>query len=154
MIPPRITVPNGAPHLNGHATPAAPPAVPTAAPVSQRPAIVRLALLALQGSGERITGPVRVTIRHAQTRVVYDVTADEARVALGPATATGLSALEQAILGALTDAPQTARALARITGYRLNPHFRGGIRSLERREPPLCVRTADGYRRPPRVEGR
>lgn len=120
------------------------------APAEQTPraelarAAVRLmaALVGLCGD------PVEIEVRCNGTRTVVVVSAEEQAAILGPPKVEGLSPLEEAIYAVLTDRPQPAKVLARLAGYRLNPHFRGGLRALQRRAPPLCVKVAEGYRRP------
>jgi hypothetical protein len=57
-----------------------------------------------------------------------------------------LTRLESAILRHVTTTPIPAKQLASRMGRRLNSHFRDALRSLCRTDPPLLIRTPDGYR--------
>lgn len=107
-----------------------------------RARVLRAALDSLRAEAGAVAGPVRVTVECPGSRLVFELSAEECRSLNGPPD--GLSPLEAATLRVLTPEPQTAKALARLAGYRLNSHFRAGLRLLERRG--LAVRTGDGYR--------
>lgn len=118
-----------------------------ALPSSPRASVVRACLLALAAAAGDPAEVVEITIRSNGSTIVYAVTPVEARAVLGPAPVKGLSPVAEAIYRALTPEPQTAKTLARLAGYRVNPHFRGGLRELQRRTPPLCVKVPEGYRK-------
>jgi hypothetical protein len=109
---------------------------------------IRAAIMVIASISGAPAESVEISVSCNGTRVEATVTPDEARAILGPPEVPGLSPVARAVLAVLTDAPQTAKALARLAGYKLNPHFRGGIRELERHTPPLCARRDGGYYRP------
>lgn len=116
-------------------------------PPSPRAELVRAAVHAAAAvAGQAVTALV-VTVAAVGVEVEVRVSAEEVRAVLGPAAVEGLSPVAQAIYRVLTLEPQTAKTLARMAGYHVNPHFRGGLRELRRRDPPLCVQTPEGYRR-------
>jgi len=66
-----------------------------------------------------------------------------------------LTPLERAIFRVATSKPQCAKCLAKLLGRKANSYFQAGLRALSRHDPPLLVRTPDGYRRyPPKGEPR
>ena len=119
---------------------------------SPRAEMVRAALRVFAANAGRPARSLRVTIQADDLEITFTVLPDEAVAFAVPverrAPPAGLGQLPRAIVAALTDEPVSAETLARRAGYRLNSHFRAGIRQLERMTPPLCVRTADGYRAP------
>lgn len=85
--------------------------------------------------------PLTVIVRRGSTRLRFDFSPEELR---GAARHTDLSPMEQALLEAATDRPQSPKTLARLAGYKAES-VRKAITSLVRKR--LLVRTADGYSR-------
>jgi hypothetical protein len=115
----------------------------TTPPRSVRANVVRSALEALASQGTPAQD-IRITIRANGVALVYDVTHAEAVKVLGPVPIPGLSPRAVAILDHLTDTPQTAKTLARLTGYSLNSYFREGLKELVRAG--VCVAEGGHYR--------
>jgi hypothetical protein len=67
----------------------------------------------------------------------------------GPQLA-GLSPVEAAVLAALTTEPQSAKYVARLSGYHLRS-VQAALTALCRRDPPLARRSADGVSLIPRA---
>lgn len=108
-----------------------------------RASVVRACLLALSAAAGPPEGDTVITVGCGGSRIVYTVTAVEARAVLGPPAVEGLSVLAGALLGRLTDVPLTAKRLARESGYSMGSHVYAALRELEGRG--LAIKTHKGY---------
>jgi hypothetical protein len=63
-----------------------------------------------------------------------------------PEADAALSPLAEEILGALTSKVQNAKQLAHALGRKLNSYFREQLQLLAEHNPPLLLKSGNGYR--------
>ncbi|MDE2097204.1 MAG: hypothetical protein KGL39_08150 [Patescibacteria group bacterium] len=115
---------------------------PSSPPSALRAQLLALAdlLPALGNDADALT----IIISRGGARLRFEFTPEELSAANGN---NGLSAIEQAVLKAATRTPQTAKTLARLSGYSLS-RVRDAITRLTGLDPPLLIRTPQGLRLP------
>jgi hypothetical protein len=137
--------PPEAPDNNGTAPPYAAPSghVELVLPArdSLRRQMLLLAARLLAGTDASSTAPLTVIVERAGNRVEFTALPGELTAVLPG----NLSPAERKVLGVATDQPQQAKVLASKAGYRLNSYFRGILRGLCRRDPPLLERVGNDY---------